>query len=135
MPDDRALVLSANLAFYRAFSAHDLVAMRDVWAGTPTDICIHPGWDVARGWAAIQATWASIFASDTPVVATPEQVSVDIWGDVARVVLVERVSAAGEEIGQVAATNLFLRTAAGWKLTLHHGSPIAAPADEPEDLN
>jgi SnoaL-like domain len=135
--DDRASVLSANLAFYQAFERKDPVAMRNVWAGAASDCCIHPGWEIARGWAAIRATWTSIFANDTPMSVIPEQVGVDVWGNVARVVLVERVSMDGEAIGRVAVTNLFVRTPEGWRMTLHHGSPItpSEEEEEPDDIH
>lgn len=136
--DDRAAVLSANLAFYQAFERRDAVAMRNVWAGAASDCCIHPGWEIARGWHAIRSSFASIFANDTPMTIVPEEIGADVWGDVARVILVERVFVEGESIGRVAVTNLFLRTPAGWRMTLHHGSPISPSEDgddEEEDVH
>lgn len=130
--DDRAAVLEANDAFYRAFTRRDLTGMRDVWAGTPSDVCIHPGWEIQRGWHAIRSAWAKIFMGGMEMRFELGEVTVDVWGDVARIVLVENIWSGREFIGRVAATKLLLRTPAGWRVTLHHGSPIAQEAQEPE---
>jgi hypothetical protein len=34
----------------------------------------------------------------------------------------------GGATGTVAATNVYVRTDAGWKLTVHHGSPVMGRA-------
>lgn len=130
--DAKDAVFAANEAFYRAFERRDLTAMRDVWTGSAYDVCIHPGWDISRGWGEIRRTWQEIFANPGPMEVVVEQVSVDVWADVGRVVLIENVWADAQLIGRVAATNLFVRTPDGWRLTLHHGSPIANEATEPD---
>lgn len=129
--DDRAAVIAANDRFYRAFEARDLAAMTAVWSGTDGDACIHPGWEPMYGSAAVMEAWAGIFSSGMPMHFHVTDVVVQLLGDVARVHNVENISVAGsrEPIGRVAVTHLFLRRPGGWRLVLHHGSPIAADAE------
>jgi len=94
-----------------------------VWQHGDDAVCIHPGWPILRGWALIEESWRRIF--DGPgrnqFILTNEVVT--SVGDVAWVTvdenLVDRFAT-----GTIAATNVFVRGSAGWKLVLHHGSPV-----------
>ncbi len=138
--DDRTAVLAANSRFYRAFERRDQTAMAACWSGTPGDACIHPGWEPVYGSEAVMESWANIFATGLPMRFLVADVVVQLLGDVARVHNVEHISIAGdgETLGRVAVTHLFIRRPEGWRLVLHHGSPIASeaesaePATEPE---
>lgn len=133
--DDRTAVLAANARFYKAFEARDLPAMGAVWSGTAGDACIHPGWEPLYGNAAVMEAWVNIFATGVPMHFTVTDVVVQLLGDVARVHNVEHIRLTGdsETLGRVAVTHLYVRRPDGWRLVLHHGSPIAAEseADEP----
>ena len=109
-------VLAANLAFYEAHEARDLDAMTAVWDHGPQSVCIHPGWPILRGWPLIEESWRRIFAG-------PGRNQFILTNDVAWVTLDENL-VDRFATGTVAATNTFVRTAAGWKLVLHHGSPV-----------
>ena len=125
--DDRA-VRAALDAFYDAFQALDMAAMARVWAQRPQDVCVHPGWEILSGWPVIRESWRAIFANTGFVRFQATDVQVELLGDLARVTNVENLlTVAGQETAHsvIAATNLFLRTPHGWKLTLHHGSPMA----------
>jgi ketosteroid isomerase-like protein len=116
-------VLAANRAFYAAHEARDLAAMGAVWDHGAHAVCVHPGWPILRGWPLIEESWQRIF--DGPgrnqFILTNDVVA--SIGDVAWVTvdenLVDRYAT-----GTIAATNVFARTASGWKLVLHHGSPV-----------
>ena len=41
--EEREAVLSANRAFYRAFTERNAVAMDQIWASTGAVVCLHPG--------------------------------------------------------------------------------------------
>jgi hypothetical protein len=116
-------VLAANRAFYEAHEARDLDAMRAVWDHGPQSVCIHPGWPILRGWALNEDSWRRIF--DGPgrnqFIVTNEVVA--SAGSMAWITLDENL-VAQFATGTVAATNAFVRTPAGWKLVLHHGSPV-----------
>lgn len=122
-------LLSANRDFYTAFESMSFADMAAVWAQRPDDCCIHPGWEVLHGWREIRESWRAIFSGTSFVRIDLTGVSAEIHGSVGRVVCVENLLSVVESQAihsQVACTNLFLLTEAGWRLTLHHGSPIVS---------
>ncbi len=132
--DDRTAVLAANARFYKAFERRDLRAMGDCWSGTAGDACIHPGWEPLYGNTAVMEAWANIFATGVPMRFVVADVVVQLLGDIARVHNVENISLSddGEAVGRVAVTHIFIRRPEGWRLVLHHGSPIAAEGEAAE---
>ena len=116
-------VLAANLAFYEAHEARDLVAMRAVWEHSDRVICVHPGWPILRTWPVVEQSWMRILGGPgrNQFILTNE--SVHVAGDVAWVTLDENL-VAGEASGTIAATNMYVRGSGGWQLVLHHGSPV-----------
>jgi ketosteroid isomerase-like protein len=122
--DDRErAVRTANQAFYDAHEARDLDAMAAVWEHADRVVCVHPGWPILRGWEAVEDSWLRIFGGPgrNQFIVTNDIVTVA--GDTAWVTLDENLVADGAT-GTVAATNVFVRTDDGWRLTLHHGSPV-----------
>jgi len=119
-----ALVRGANQAFYDAHEARDLDAMAAVWAHDDGVVCVHPGWPILRGWVDVEESWRRIFAGPgrNQFIVTNDEVV--IAGNVAWVTLDENLVAGGVT-GTIAATNVYLRSAGGWRLTVHHGSPVA----------
>ena len=125
------VVLTANTAFYNAFEAGDLDLMAAVWLPEPDPVCIHPGNAAISGYAEMMRAWAMIFAN-TPYIQfflTDVQVRVD--EDVAYVTCTENVLSSGEGApeegfagGKALATNVFRRTSTGWRLWIHHASPV-----------
>lgn len=141
MADDEGQVRDANAAFYAAFEARDLDAMADVWEHSDRVSVTHPGWPTLRGWARVGGSWDAIFANTPYIqfVLTDEVVSVA--DDVAWVTVDENIlqahgqpddaatsgSGDGELSGaSVTATNLFVRADDGWRMVVHHGSPVAS---------
>jgi ketosteroid isomerase-like protein len=120
---DVEAVRAANRAFYDAHEARDLDAMAAVWDHGPQAVCIHPGWPILRGWPLVEESWRRIFSGPgrNQFILTNDVVA--SAGDVAWVTLDENLMDQFAT-GTVAATNMFVRTAAGWKLALHHGSPV-----------
>ena len=116
-------VRAANQAFYDAHEARDLAAMRAVWDHSEQAVCIHPGWPILRGWPLVEESWRRIFAGPgrNQFILTNDDVTVR--GDVAWVTLDENL-VDGMAAGTIAATNVFVRTPHGWRLVLHHGSPV-----------
>lgn len=117
-------VLAANQAFYDAHERRDLPAMREVWEHSDRTVCIHPGWPILRTWPIIEESWRRILEGPgrNQFILTDEAVAVD--GDLAWVTLDENLVGGGGATGTVAATNLFSRADDGWKLVVHHGSPV-----------
>jgi ketosteroid isomerase-like protein len=118
-------VLAANQAFYDAHERRDLAAMADVWEHEDRTVCVHPGWPILRTWPVIEESWRRIFAGPGRHQIILTDVAVAIDGDLAWVTLDENLVDGGAT-GTVAATNLFARGDARWKLVVHHGSPVVA---------
>ncbi|MGH3444607.1 MAG: nuclear transport factor 2 family protein [Nocardioidaceae bacterium] len=141
-PDDRpdpenpehAEVEAANAAFYHAFESADLDAMQELWLVDPETLCVHPGALPVRGTSAINRSWALIMAN-TPYIQfflTDVEVSVlAAPAPVASVTCTENVLTADEHTGpdtfggaRAIATNVFVHTGQGWRLWIHHASPV-----------
>jgi ketosteroid isomerase-like protein len=115
----------ANAAFYRAFDDADFDAMSDCWEHDDHVTCVHPGWPALRGWSRVGASWAALFDGGSPLQFILTDETVLVRGDVAMVSLDENILG-GSTSNTVAALNVFVRAADGWKLVAHHGSPVMA---------
>lgn len=131
MADDRAAVEAVNAAFYGAFEDGDLDGMRELWLAAPEPVCVHPGAPPLRGIAAIHRSWAVIMANTPYIQFFLTDVEVAVRGDVASVTCTENVLTGGEHTGpdafgggRAVATNVFVRTPDGWRLWIHHASPV-----------
>jgi ketosteroid isomerase-like protein len=119
-------VLAANQAFYDAHEQRDLGAMRAVWEHSDRVVCVHPGWPILRTWPHVEESWRRILEGPghNQFILTNEAVAID--HELAWVTLDENLVDRGAT-GTVAATNLFALVDGGWKLVVHHGSPVLAP--------
>jgi ketosteroid isomerase-like protein len=120
-------VAEANLAFYRAFEALDIAAMDRVWAHGEQVKCVHPGWPLLVGWAAVRESWRAIFQSTAEMRFTLGDVRVQAARDLAWVTCTENIlSDVGGRVGVTAilATNLFARIEDRWLLVHHHASHV-----------
>ena len=131
--EDRAAVVAVNEEFYRAFEAADLDAMRDLWVDDGETLCVHPGALPVRGTSAINRSWALIMANTPYIQFILTDVETSVLGDVASVTCTENVLTAADSVEEGAfsgakavATNVFVRTADGWRLWIHHASPVVS---------
>lgn len=120
-------------AFYEALEAANLEAMMEVWADDEEVVCVHPGWPRLCGYEQIRENWAQIFRSGERL-KFHLSAQVRVQGMMLSVhSLHENIVVAGDPRPRppVVTTNVYLRTASGWRMVLHHGSPAphAAPAD------
>lgn len=115
-------------AFYEALNQADVAQMMACWAEEDDIVCVLPGGARLIGAGAIRAAFESLF-SQGHVQASPQQVH-RIEGLACAVHhLVERVAvltAEGERTAWVTATNVYHKTAQGWRLVAHHASPGAS---------
>jgi len=128
--DDRAAVLTANVAFYRAFESLDLARMEGVWLQNACITCAHPGWHLLVGWGPVMASWQRIFANSEVMRFTITEAHADVVGDLAWVVCTENLeSSHGTEtvIARLQATNVFQRSGGRWWLVHHHASTVSGP--------
>ena len=124
----------AQNAFYEALERSDLEAMMAVWSEDEDIVCVHPAGQRLAGQAQVREVWRQMFAGGPGMKVRITQ-QVVISGVMLEVHSVhENITVAGEKRPRppVVATNVFLRTAAGWRMILHHASPTPGePAAEP----
>jgi ketosteroid isomerase-like protein len=138
--DDEVAVLAANDAFYAAFDAEDVAAMDVVWAENAPCACIHPGWDPLVGRVAVIDAWRQILSGGRAPSIRVDSARVLVYGDVALVLCVERVTQrGGPGAALLAATNVFIRQNGAWRISHHHAGPVSqheeTPSVPPEKLN
>ena len=136
---DVAAVLAANTALYDAFETGDIDLMGAVWLDDDTVqvTCVHPGWPPVHGRGPVLRSWSMIMANTAYIQFVLTDVDVRLAGDVAVVTCGENILTGlpdagdgdGEEAvgfagGHAVATNVFRRTSAGWRLWVHHASPV-----------
>ena len=124
-------VEAVNAAFYEAFESADLDTMQDLWLDDPETLCVHPGALPVRGTSAINRSWALIMANTPYIQFFLTDVEVSVLEAVASVTCTENVLTADDRAGpdgfggaRAVATNVFVRTADGWRLWIHHASPV-----------
>ncbi|RAM48215.1 MAG: DUF4440 domain-containing protein [Hapalosiphonaceae cyanobacterium JJU2] len=120
-------ILAVNDAFYRAFEKKDIEAMSVVWSQGTGSLCVHPGWNILRGWKAISTSWEKIFKNTPYIEINTEIMTVEIRDHLAYIVLVENVMQVinGKKIeARSLATNIFEFLGGKWYLIHHHASPI-----------
>jgi ketosteroid isomerase-like protein len=128
----------AENAFYEALERCDLEGMMAVWAEDEEIVCVHPAGARLTGQQQIRESWAQIFAAGPRArVSINHQVAISgmmlaVHSVFENFTLVE--SARGQRVedaraAPIVATNVYLRTAAGWRMIVHHASPAPAPAE------
>jgi hypothetical protein len=119
-------VLAANLAFYRAFSTGDLVAMEGLWSRQKAVACVHPGWTALLGREAVMGSWHSILSGREVTEVRCQNATVHVLTEeCAFVVCEERI---GE--GTLVATNTFVRESGRWRMVHHQAAPILPEEDD-----
>ena len=136
---DRDHVAAVNEAFYHAFESADLDTMTDLWIDDEESLCVHPGAMPVRGTKAINRSWALIMANTPYIQFFLTDVEVSVLGDVASVTCTENVLTADEMTDEgsfngakAVATNVLVRTEQGWRLWIHHASPVMSGGDHEE---
>ena len=112
-------------AFYEALQQGDLNQLMACWADEDDIVCVHPGGPRQVGAAAIRAAFEALLAGGR-LAATPERVRrVETLGAAVHNVLerIELHTYEGPQRAWVVATNVYLKTAQGWRLVAHHASP------------
>ena len=111
--------------FYEALQQGDIDKLMSVWSDDDDISCVHPGGPRVIGAAAIRASFETIFGNGA-VDAHPEKVRRVLSHSSAVHSVLERVelmTKEGPQSAWVIATNVYLKTAQGWRLVAHHASP------------
>ena len=133
---DRASVEATNTAMYEAFESADVDRMSRVWDDVAPEavVCVHPGWPMLRGRDHVLRSWSAVMAGTDYIQFFLTDVQVSVHGDTAVVTCTENVLTEVTErtrgAGAVVATNVLVRRADGWRVQVHHGSPVLGRLEE-----
>jgi ketosteroid isomerase-like protein len=119
-------------AFYEALHAGDIERFMACWADEDDIVCVHPGGPRLVGAAAIRGAFEGMFAAGSLRVHPERLRRIDTLGAAMHNLLerVELVTADGVQRAWVIATNVYLKTALGWRMAAHHASPGRAEVAE-----
>lgn len=112
-------------AFYDALQNADIERLMACWADDDEIVCVHPGGPRVVGAGAIRSTFDAIFSNGS-IRAWPEQVRrVEAMASSVHNLLerVEVLTETGPAQAYVLATNVYHKTAQGWRMVAHHASP------------
>ncbi len=112
-------------AFYDALQLGDIDKLMACWADEDDVVCVHPGGARVVGVAAIRAAFEAMFQQGR-IRAWPEHVRrIDALASAVHnlVERVEVVTAEGPREAFTIATNVYHKTAQGWRMVAHHASP------------
>jgi uncharacterized protein (TIGR02246 family) len=133
----------AENAFYEALERCDLEGMMAVWAEDDEIVCVHPAGARLTGQDEVRESWTKIFAAGPQArVVIDRQVAISGMMLAVHSVF-ENFAIPGEKAERqpvpIIATNVYLRTAAGWRMIVHHASPApaqpqAAPREAPPKI-
>jgi len=122
----------AETAFYEALQRADLDSMMEVWSADEEVSCIHPGAARVTGYEQVRENWAQIFKSGQRLqVHLSDQVIVSgmmlsLHSLHENILVLGGPGGAGTRSVAIT-TNVYLRSAGGWRLVLHHASMAPPP--------
>ena len=124
-------------AFYDALQSGDIEKLMACWGDEDDIVCVHPGGARLVGPAAIRATFDAMFAKGTiraqPIkVRKVEAMSASVHSVLERV---EVLTEEGPRHAYVIATNVYHKTAQGWRMVAHHASPGTAREMQEADVS
>ncbi|MGA8513839.1 MAG: nuclear transport factor 2 family protein [Burkholderiaceae bacterium] len=112
-------------AFYEAMQKGDIDKLMACWADEDEIVCVHPGGPRVVGAGAIRSAFDAMFANGT-IKATPQRVrKIESLASAVHNVLekIEVMTPEGPREAYVIATNVYHKTAQGWRMVAHHASP------------
>ncbi len=114
--------------FYEALREADLEKLMRCWADEDEISCVHPGGPRTSGAGAIRAAFDAMFSNGT-IRATPLRVrKIEALSSSVHSVIekIEVMTPEGPREAYVIATNVYHKTAQGWRMVAHHASPGTA---------
>ncbi len=112
-------------AFYESLQNGDIEKLMACWGDEDDIVCVHPGGARLVGPAAIRATFDAMFSNGTIraqaiKVRKVETMSASVHSVLERI---EVLTEEGPRHAYVIATNVYHKTAQGWRMVAHHASP------------
>ncbi len=111
--------------FYEALQRADIEQLMAVWSDDDDVVCVHPGGPRVVGPGAVRAAFEAVFANGA-IDVQPDRVRRLHTHACAVHSVVERVQVMtpeGVRSASVLATNVYVKTAMGWRMAAHHASP------------
>jgi ketosteroid isomerase-like protein len=126
----------AESAFYEAVQTGDLEALMRVWADDEEVVCVHPNGQRMVGHAAIRESWRHVFSGDRRLqIAVSRSVR---WSSMLMSIhsVIEHIAVDNDQGNlTLAATNVYVRGAGGWRILIHHASAIQDGGDAISDAS
>lgn len=121
-----ATAQDVEAAFYEAIERADLEAMMAVWADDDDIVCVHPGGLRLTGMEQVRESWRQIFASGQTLRFRLRHQRTLSGMTLAVHSVYEHITVSGEARARtpVIATNIYLHTERGWRMVVHHASPV-----------
>ncbi len=112
-------------AFYEALQVGDIEKLMACWGDEDDIVCVHPGGARLVGVGAIRATFDAMFANGSIHVHAIKVHKVETMSASVHSVLerIEVLTDEGPKHAYVIATNVYHKTAQGWRMVAHHASP------------
>ena len=134
-------VLAVHADFYAAFEQADFDAMSELWADDDGVVCVHPAAPAIRGRTAVMRSWLALMADVPYIQFFLTDVQATVTDGLATVTCMENVLSADADTpvgvfagGRAVATNVFRHTSQGWRLWVHHASPVlSSPETQQEE--
>ncbi len=113
-------------AFYEALERCDIDAMMAVWAEDEEVVCVQPGGPRLVGYTMVREAWQRIFANGRKLRVRLSQQTAITTPFAMISTLLEHIATLDDErlSAPVAATNVYVRGALGWRMVAHHASPV-----------
>jgi len=114
-------------SFYEALQAGDIEKLMACWADEDEIVCVHPGGPRLLGLGAIRSAFDAIFSNGSIRVQPQAVHKIESLASVVHNVRerIEVLTEDGPVQAFVIATNVYHRTAQGWRMVAHHASPGA----------
>jgi ketosteroid isomerase-like protein len=120
-------------SFYEALQTGDLERLMACWADEDDIICVHPGGPRLVGLGAIRAAFDTVFSSSSIRIQVEALRKIESMTSAVHSVRerIEILTRDGPVEAYAIATNVYHKTAQGWRLVAHHASP-GASREEPD---
>ncbi len=114
-----------EVAFYDALQKGDVAQLLACWADEDDIVCVHPGWARLIGAGAIRAAFEALLSHGAVPVHLEHVQCVEALASSVHSVIerIEIDTPAGRHEAWVIATNVYHKTAQGWRMVAHHASP------------
>lgn len=128
-------VEDTEAAFYDAINRSDIDALMMLWAEDDEIICVHPGAPRLIGHAAIRSSWESIFERGGVQIHPVKLHAIqNMMSSIHNVVEEIKRGQYDQPDLHILATNVYIKTASGWRIAVHHASIASGPAPDDQQV-